>query len=188
MAAGGIALVLLGAGRASRFGGGKLAARLGGMTVTARAALAYESGPFTSRILVSAPATPVLPGYRRILLDPAGAPMSRSIALGVAAAEAAGCDAVLLALADMPLVPPAHVAALLACFDGDRAATHGPQPMPPALFGSRHFPALRALDGDRGAGWLLSGAPGVLLDADHALDIDSAEDLARAEAFLRGPV
>ena len=186
MAAGGIALVLLGAGRASRFGGGKLASRLGGMTVAARAALAYEDGAFTSRILVCAPETPVLRGYRRIVLDPPGAPLSRSIALGVAEAEAAGCDAVMLALADMPLVPPAHVAALLARFDGDRIATHGPQPMPPALFGWRHFGALKALEGDRGAGRLLSGAPGVALDADLALDIDSGDDIARAEAYLRG--
>jgi CTP:molybdopterin cytidylyltransferase MocA len=31
--------------------------------------------------------------------------------------------------------------------------------MPPALFGARHFGALEALSGDRGAGALLADAP-----------------------------
>lgn len=184
MAGGGIALVLLAAGRASRFGGGKLAASLCGMTVAARAALAYADVAFASRIVVCAPDTPFLPGYRRVPLDPPGAPLSRSIATGVVAARAEGVEAVMIALADMPLVPRDHVAALIAAFDGDRICTHGPDPMPPALFGARHFAALEALEGDRGAGRLLRGAPGVSLDAELAIDIDSAEDLARAKNLL----
>lgn len=185
MNAGRVALVLLAAGRGSRFGGGKLAAPLGGMTVAAHAAEAFDGADFGHRIAVCGPDTPDLPGFARIMLDPPGAPLSQSIAMGVAAAEQAGCEAVMLALADMPLVPAGHVTQLLARFDGDRIATLGPQPMPPAMFGRRHFAALRSLEGDRGAGYLLRDAPGVALEAPFALDIDSVEDLAKAEAILR---
>jgi hypothetical protein len=57
-------------------------------------------------------------------------------------------DAVLVALADMPMVPPAHFAALVAAFDGDRIASQcARQVLPPAIFGAGHFAALRALSG-----------------------------------------
>jgi molybdenum cofactor cytidylyltransferase len=101
------------------------------------------------------------------------------------AAQAAGARGVLLALADMPLVPAAHIHALVARFDGDRIGTAADGvTMPPALFGRAHFPALAALTGDRGGALRLTGAPLVELAPDLALDIDRPEDLARAEALL----
>ncbi len=177
-----IALIVLAAGRASRFGGGKLSALLAGKPVIAHVAAATAALPLAHRILVAAPAVPALPGFTRVTLDPPDAPQSRSLALGVAAAQQA--DAVLIALADMPLVPAAHFAALLAAFDGDRLTSicNG-QPLPPALLGARHFPALLALTGDRGAGALLRDAPALALTAAQALDIDTPEDLARAQAL-----
>ena len=56
--------------------------------------------------------------------------------------------------------------------------------MPPAIFGARHFPALTALGGDRGGASHLAGAPVIALDPALALDVDTPEDLARAEAWL----
>jgi molybdenum cofactor cytidylyltransferase len=55
--------------------------------------------------------------------------------------------------------------------------------MPPALFGARHFGALEALSGDRGAGALLADAPCLPLPPGR-LDVDRPEDLARAAGLL----
>ncbi|WP_353227883.1 NTP transferase domain-containing protein [Novosphingobium sp.] len=181
-----IALVLLAAGRGTRFGGAKLAAMLAGKPVARHAADMLLAHPFCAHFAVVSADTPALPGYVPILLDPPGAPQGRSVALGVAAARAAGAAAVMIALADMPLVPPDHIAAMMAAFNGDRLSSLGPDtPLPPVLFGAQHFDALCALTGDRGAGALLRGAPTLPLSTSAALDIDRAEDLARATALLQ---
>ena len=182
-----IALVLLAAGRGERFGGGKLGAMLAGRPLARHAADALRTIDFSAHIAVISPTTPPLSGYTTILLEPSGAPQSRSLALGVAAAQAHGAQAVLIALADMPLVPLTHFHALLAAFDGNRLTSRTADSVtPPALFGAQHFAKLCALSGDRGAGALLHDAPALPLSADAALDVDRAEDLLRAQILL-GP-
>lgn len=184
-----IALVLLAAGRGERFGGRKLRADLAGKPLARHAADALRTIGFAAHIAVIGPATPDLPGYATVTLDPPSAPQSRSLALGVAAAQAGGAQAVMIALADMPLVPVSHIQAMLAAFNGDRLASLGPHSlMPPALFGAHHFAALCALTGDRGAGALLHGAPALPMSACAALDVDHAQDLAHARALLDPPV
>lgn len=179
-----IALVLLAAGRAARFGGGKLAAPLAGRTVIEHTMAALGDARFGARLAVIGPDCPPTPGYLRIALDPPGAPQSRSVALGVAAARDLGASAVMIALADMPLVPPWHIAALLDRFDGDRLASRGAHGvMPPALVGAGRFAALTDLAGDRGAGMLLRDAPMLPLPDHAAIDIDTPDDLARAAAL-----
>ncbi|MDF8334737.1 nucleotidyltransferase family protein [Novosphingobium cyanobacteriorum] len=181
----GIVLVLLAAGRSERFGVGKLGAMLAGETVLARTMHQLAPLPFAARIAVIAPGSALLDSYTCLPLDPPDAPQSRSLALGVAAAQATGARAAMIALADMPLVPTSHFAALASAFDGDRiASSHGDLRLPPAIFGSQHFPALMALSGDRGAGALLHDAPHFRLPPDAELDIDTPGDLARAEALL----
>lgn len=178
--------MLLAAGRGTRFGGAKLAADLAGKPVLRHAADSLRALPFAAHIAVIGPATPDPGDYTTVLLDPPDAPQARSLALGVVAARECGADAVLVALGDMPLVPPEHIIALIAAFDGDRigsAALHAR--LPPALFGARHFDTLCALAGDRGAGALLRDAPCLPLTADQALDIDRPEDLARALVLIR---
>lgn len=180
-----IALVLLAAGRGVRFGGGKLAAPLAGKPMARHAADTLLDIRFGAHIAVIGPDTPPLPGYGTIPLDPPGAPQSRSLALGVAAARERGMRAVMIALADMPLVPVSHIQAMIAHFDGDRLASLGPDSvLPPVLFGAQHFDALCAMAGDRGAGALLGDGPVIRLCADAALDVDRAEDLARAKQLL----
>jgi molybdenum cofactor cytidylyltransferase len=95
---------------------------------------------------------------------------------------------VLIALADMPLVPLRILPACWEAFDGDRLTSvcEG-QRLPPALLGGAHFAALGALTGDRGAGALLRDAPTLPLTPDQALDIDTPADLARAERLLAPP-
>lgn len=183
----GLALVLLAGGRGTRFGGAKLIAPLAGKPLALHAATMLAALPFTYRFAVTGPDVPDLAalGYTCIPLDPPGAPQARSVALGVAAAQASGAHAVLLALADMPLVPTLHIQALVTGFDGDRIGTSANGvTMPPALFGAAHFAALTALSGDRGGALRLAGAPMVALDPDLALDIDRPEDLTKAEALL----
>jgi molybdenum cofactor cytidylyltransferase len=180
----GIALVLLAAGQGKRFGGGKLAAQLGGKPVACHAAAMLGALPFAARFAVVSPQTPDLAplGFTALTLDPPGAPQSRSLAIGVLAAQVMGARAVLVALADMPLVTAAHIQTLTANFDGNLIASSAQgHLMPPAIFAAAHFPALTALTGDRGAGSLLTGAPSVEMAPREALDIDYPEDLAEAK-------
>jgi len=186
----GFALVLLAGGQSARFGGPKLIAPLGGKPLALHAAGMLATLPFATRFAVIGPDVPDLAafGYQTVPLTPPGAPQARSLALGVAAAQAAGARAVLVALADMPLVPAAHIHALVRQFDGDRIATEaGGVTMPPAIFGAAHFAALTTLDGDRGGAARLKEAPTVPLDPRLALDVDHPEDLARAQALLYPP-
>lgn len=183
----GVAVVLLAAGRSERFGANKLGAPLAGRPLAHHAAAMLSGLGFAHRIAVSGPATPRLAplGFHCVPLDPPGAPQSRSIALGVTEAARRGARAVLIALADMPLVPARHVTALVEAFEGTPLATlAGAVPMPPAIFGRAAFPALMALDGDRGARDLLRAADTLALDPALALDIDTPADLAVAERFL----
>lgn len=182
----GLALVLLAGGQSQRFGGPKLLAPLAGKPLALHAAEMLTALPFANRYAVVGPQVPDLSalGFQCLPLSPEVAPQARSLALGVAAAQADGARAVLVALADMPLVPEAHIRALIAQFDGDRIATSAAVTMPPAIFGAQHFAALTALDGDRGGAARLKGAPTVALDPDFALDVDRPEDLARAAAQL----
>ena len=183
----GVVLVLLAAGRARRFGADKLAQDLAGKPVAHHAAAKLAHLPFAARIAVCSAASPPLGalGYCIVPLEPEGAPMSRSIALGVAAAQASGAAAVLLALADMPLVPQAHFRALVEAFEGSPLATlAGDTPMPPAMFGRASFAGLKQLTGDRGASDLIAMADTLPLDRLFALDIDTPDDLVRAERII----
>lgn len=180
-----IAVILLAAGRATRFGGGKLGTALAGKPLARHAADRLDDLPMVRKIAICSEQTPDLPNFSKVLLEPSGAPLSCSIATGIAALTDE--DAALFALADMPLVPTQHFAALIARFDGDRIATRvDERNMVPAIFGRRHFAALKTLVGDKGAGALLHDAPSVELSAEHALDVDTLADLQSALTHLQG--
>lgn len=175
-----IALILLAAGQSRRFGGNKLAAPLGGEALLRRTARIYAAVPFAERLVVTGPETPDIAdmGYRAVALAPPGAPQSASIAQGMAALSAGPLDGVMIALGDMPLVSTAHVQALLAAFKGSIVASGwGEIASPPAIFPYDRFPALLALEGDRGARALLAGAERVLAAANELLDVDRPDDL-----------
>jgi molybdenum cofactor cytidylyltransferase len=120
-----------------------------------------------------------------------GSGMASSIAAGIAVV--ADADAALVCLGDMPRVPALVIEALIAAF-----RTHDTVVLPveggrrghPVLFGANHFPALRALTGDRGARDLLAA------ERDHVIevgceaagihqDIDTPADLAATEQARR---
>jgi molybdenum cofactor cytidylyltransferase len=179
-----IAVILLAAGRSQRFGAAKLRANLAGRPLAHHAASRLAALPFRQHIAVVGSGSPDLSvfGFSQVQLSPVDAPLSRSIALGVAQARDGGSGSVMIALADMPLIPEAHFRALVAKYDGDRIATLGGEAiMPPAIFNATHYPKLMALEGDQGAGSLIKNAPVVELSPSLAFDVDKPDDLLRAE-------
>ncbi|WP_375288388.1 nucleotidyltransferase family protein [Sphingomonas sp.] len=177
-------LILFAAGRAERFGGGKLAADLGGVPLGLHAARTLAALPFRERIAVVGADTPdfVALGYRVLVNADPARDMASSVRMGVAAA---GGAAVLLALADMPCITETHVRRLFEAAEGPKtvvASTDGARPCPPALFGRRQFRELLALTGDRGArdliarGVHVTAPPGALVDVDTPEDLGSLRD------------
>ena len=109
--------------------------------------------------------------------------LARSLALAAWEADRCEAEALLVLLADMPLVSPTLLAAL-AARPAPAATDHGGRrPGVPALFPRALFGELTKLEGDRGAARLLAHLPGlVLVQAElvSLLDIDSEADLTRA--------
>jgi molybdenum cofactor cytidylyltransferase len=178
IAIGRVTAVLLAAGRGERFGGDKLAAPFRGRLLGEHAAVMLADLPFAAHIAVTGPSAIDLAALgfdcRRA---PADAPMSVSLRLGIAVAAKTDCDACLISLADMPLVPEAHIRALLAAHHGALTATlSGEMRMVPALIARSAFPLLAALTGDQGARALLREAPGVAAPAEWLVDIDTPGD------------
>lgn len=182
-----VAVLLLAAGASRRFGNeDKLLTGLAGKPLALHAAGSIDALSPGRRIAICASEALAEPlrelGFEIVWNAEPDKGQSHSIALGV---EAAGdAEAILICLADMPFVSPAHLQRLLDEFDQDSAAvvasTAGGAAMPPALFGKRHFSALRLLEGDRGARALLAGARLVLADACELADIDRPRDLPTA--------
>ncbi|WP_298499335.1 nucleotidyltransferase family protein [uncultured Maritimibacter sp.] len=110
---------------------------------------------------------------------------------GLSASVSAGVDAlpemavaVMLVLADMPDLTSEDMRRVMADFDGEtilRGATADGVAGHPVIFPARDFPALRSLDGDRGAQILLrenrDRVRPVTLPYSHArTDLDTPED------------
>jgi molybdenum cofactor cytidylyltransferase len=180
-----VAAVLLAAGRSTRFGeADKLSTLLDGVPLGLHAARTLAGLPFGRLIAVTGAGSPDYAAHGfAVVHNPAPEEgLSGSLRLGIAAAGAAGdADAVLVALADMPLVEHAHLERLLERFAGDGSivASLGTTRSPPALFGRDWFKRLAALDGDRGAGAYLREADLVSCDPRMLTDIDTLADLAR---------
>ena len=186
-----MACILLCAGRSSRFAGGsKLEANLGGKPVGDHVSGLLAVMPFAARIAVVSQ-TGFRPHAHDFTITENSNPASglgHSLSLGLRALGDLDVDAVLIALADMPLVSARHLCRLIAAYDaiGDIVgSSSGTTPMPPAIFPKASFPDLLNSQGDKGARTLLAKAQLVLASADELLDIDTEDDLARAEDLLR---
>ena len=85
---------------------------------------------------------------------------------------------------DQPFLSPDHLRAL--CADPNRVtgSRYAARTGVPAYFPSASFAALLELEGDAGARALLQNAASISNEA-LALDIDTEEDLRRAEKHLR---
>ncbi len=184
--------VVLAAGRASRFGAPKQLLEIAGETLVDRACrTALEAGCRPVLRVLGAHADSILrrpcPGSVETLVHAAWAEgMGASLAAGVARLLelSPGLDAVLVLLADQPMVTAGLLEAMLSQ-DGpsivlcDRGDSTGP----PALFAKRHFGELTALYGDRGAKAIAANHEAMLVAfPDAAWDIDSPEEWERFQA------
>ena len=185
-----VAIVLLAAGNARRFGSDKLMADFEGAPLGTRVAHELASVAAAAHFAVCQPAAIIAAHYTRLGFDIVDNPnpgigLSGSLHLAVEAALRTDAQALLIALADMPFVQATHVEALIAaCTDNVVASFDGHQPMPPAIFPRSHWPELLATVGDAGARHILAHAEKIAAPAGILRDIDTPHDLAASKVSL----
>jgi CTP:molybdopterin cytidylyltransferase MocA len=182
-----LAIAILAAGGARRFGGGKVDAMLSGKPLGQWALDAALSVPHERlAVVVGEPAPEFARGCDRLVNERAAEGLGTSAA--VAARWAQGSDALLIMLADMPLISPGTLRKLAAAEGAAAVVYPGNTPGAPARFPAAVFEALEALSGDTGAAQVLRGLADVSLietPAEELRDVDRPEDLAEVAEFLR---
>jgi molybdenum cofactor cytidylyltransferase len=192
-----IAALLLAAGRSERFGGDKLLAPLHGRPVLfwSAAVLATELDALYLVVPRDAGARiAALDGIPSVIVEHAGrdAGMASSIAVGIAALPPA-VDAVLIALADQPMISRDVVRRLCERWREGGVAAATPHYRDgrghPVLFGRQTFGALGALTGDTGARSVLDGLGDAVavvpVNEDAPVDVDTPDALRRLAALWR---
>lgn len=182
--------ILLAAGAATRFGGDKLLATLDDGTLVGARSCATLVAALGEVIAVVRPGDASLSnalieaGARVSVCVESVHGMSASLAHGIALATP--CDAIVVALADMPWVSVSTIAALVAALERGSSLVvprYRSRRGNPVGFGRAHFNELSTLNGDRGARDLIDRAQSVnWIDVDDAAilsDIDTVEDLRR---------
>ena len=180
---------ILASGRGVRFGGQKLLAPLGDGTVLGKTLAQVPEDLF--RIVVVTAADEVAE-----VVAPEGPLQSDSVRAGVRALGE--CAGILFCPGDQPFVSEASLRRMAEAFFAHpaspvRLAWKG-EGRSPAIFPKRLFSALEGLSGDAGGGALLKARPDeaaatIPVEAaaeEELFDIDTAEDLARAEALIAG--
>jgi molybdenum cofactor cytidylyltransferase len=180
-------VAVLGAGRASRFGADKLAQPCAGKPLGQWSLEAAQASGLPI-VWIAGDHTPPFLEVIEVIANPRAAEgISTSVALAAEVAQARGADALLVMLADMPLVTPGLLARLIAtgapaaCRQADGRAGV------PALIPAGSYPALMALTGDRGAAAVMAKVASLtLLDcaANELIDVDTPEALAEAARLL----
>ncbi|WP_066648185.1 MULTISPECIES: nucleotidyltransferase family protein [Sphingomonas] len=183
-------LVLLAAGRSLRFGEtDKLAVDFLGRPLALHVVIALEAVPFAHRVAITS-GTDLdfgAHGYRTVTNPAPEAGLSGSLRLGVAAAQAAGVTAMVVALADMPRVTAAQIFRLLDAASGPDdviASSDGTRPSPPALFAAGRFSTLAESRGDEGGRALIRAGRHIVTNPAELIDIDTPEDLAALRALV----
>ena len=175
-----VGIILLAAGRGRRFGRDKLNETFRGRPLWIWAAKAAENAGFARKYLVRGPHSSTFPraGWHEVVNPNADEGMGTSIAAGVDAAQS--CSRVVLALADMPLVEPAHLTRLAVGSDPVFTRYSNGKLGSPAAFPAIVFGELRMLAGDAGAKTLsLANITAIEPCSNASLrDVDTAEDLA----------
>ena len=164
--------VIMAAGNAVRFGANKLEAELNGKPLIRRAFEAVPAGVFDRVVVVTQyPAVAALArefGFEPVRNDRPGDGLSRTVRLGTQAL--AQCDGIAFLVADQPLLSASAVRAVVRQWRGN-----------PNVFPREFFPALCALEGDRGGSAVIRQYPERYLAVDvppEALaDVDTPEAL-----------
>ncbi len=191
--------IVLAAGAGTRFGGGKLHAPYQGGRLVDAAIRSALAAPVVEVVVVvqagEETAPPHDPRIRRVMCTDWAQGMAASLRCGIAAlpGDAAG---VFVFLGDMPRIPSAILPAL-----ADAVIAGAPAALPvcegrdghPVVFAARLFPAILALEGDKGArgliralgedvGRIVTGDKGVVID------VDRPEDLQRLQGDAPAPI
>lgn len=181
-------VVLLAAGLSRRYGAvGKLVADYRGRPLAVHAAATIGALPFARRIAVCRTGDDDLAamleqqGFGVVRNPDTARGLASSLAIGV---EAAGApEAVVVCLADMPLISGGHVRALVERVTpgGIVASVTDPReaPTPPAAFSREYLPELLRIEGDKGARHLLQIAERVVAPEGSLVDFDTPEDFRR---------
>ena len=195
----GVSAVVLAAGAGSRFGGGKLLARLGGRPLIAAVFDNLRDTPVDEIITVIGADAERLRevceryGVRTVANEEWERGQSTSVLTGLRACGEESRAAVVL-LGDQPLVGAEAVERLVAAFaEGAKVAvaTYGGKRRNPVLFSREVWPMLEAeLGGDEGARTLLRRHPELVVEVPcegvgDPADVDTREDLRRLEE-MRG--
>ena len=191
----GLRAVILAAGASRRFGSPKQLARYRGETLVARSVrLAREAGAGPVSVVLGYRAEAIRCALQRGRVSPGRTTtvrnarwrdgMGRSLACGVRALDRRA-RAVLVCLADQPLLEAADLAALVRAWRASPrsvvASRYAGKPGVPAIFPRSHFAELKSLSGDRGAQVLLASSSDVLSVPmpRAAVDIDDPRELER---------
>lgn len=192
-----LGVAVLAAGQSRRFGArDKLTAPLFGRPLGEHVTQTIDASGFGLACVISGMSGhPCEAGWRKSGFEPvvnarAGEGMGTSVAMAARLANDAGCDKLLIALADMPMVPWAHFSRLILAvhaWDGIAISAVEDTRMPPAAFGRDHFAALARLDGDKGARDLLATGAICPCPPEWLVDVDTPEALIALENGFRSP-
>jgi CTP:molybdopterin cytidylyltransferase MocA len=201
-----VAGVLLAAGQGSRFGQPKALVKLDGQTLAERGVNLLRAGGADPILVVTGAVEVKLNGTRAIHNEQWHTGMGSSLCVALralagadggpsATALDADVGAVVVALADQPLVGADAVARLIAAYRGGATvavAAYDGQPRNPVLLAREHWPEVIATaTGDRGARAFLRARPDLVTliecgDTGSPDDIDTPADLARVTSRYRG--
>ncbi|MTV49179.1 putative selenium-dependent hydroxylase accessory protein YqeC [Heliobacillus mobilis] len=196
-----IVAVVLAAGRASRFGGGKLRASLAGRPLLAWTLRLVNSIPFSSRLVVTGADSDVEElakkyGHTVVMNQDWQKGMGTSLATAIQALQSSGneanIDGVLFFLGDMPLIRRKTVSYLLQQIRSTKPDIAYPtfrgKKGHPVYFHRQCFPALFSLAGDEGGRQLMAQFPdhlAVPVDDEGVLtDVDSQKALEAVRVRL----
>ena len=194
-----VSAIVLAAGGGSRFGGGKLLAKLGGRPIIETVLHNLREAPVDEIIVVVGADTQRLCkvckryGARTVANEVWERGQSTSVLAGL---QACGGEAAVVLLGDQPFIGAEAVGRLVAVFaEGAKVAgaTYGGKRRNPVLFSREVWPLLAAeLAGDEGARSILRRHPGLVVEVPcegvgDPTDVDTREDLRRLEE-MRGPV
>ena len=180
--------VIMAAGNAVRFGANKLEAELDGKPLIRRALEAVPAGVFDRVVVVTQyPDVAALArefGFEPVRNDRPGDGLSRTVRLGTQAL--AQCDGIAFLVADQPLLSASAVRAVVrqwrehpSCIVGAACGTRRGNPN---VFPREFFPALCALEGDRGGSAVIRRHEDALtlfeISPDELRDVDTPMALA----------
>jgi CTP:molybdopterin cytidylyltransferase MocA len=180
--------LLLAAGEGSRLGRPKALVELGGQTLAERGVALLRDGG-TDPVLIVTGAVPLTMASAHSVYNPDWRTgMGSSLAAGLRALGDLDCAAVVVALADQPLVGAEAVRRLIAAWrDGATVvvAAYDGKPRNPVLIAREHWDSVLELaSGDTGARPFLRAHPELVRlvecgDTGSPYDVDTPEDLAR---------